>query len=141
MLFRSDVLEELAEAPARVPLGRAHAEDVEPVLGERAGFVEAADVDLPRDVHPARRDAEDTQLAQAADCESRSDGERGGQGGWDDYSDEVERAQEDGVPSYLENRVKEEDVGIQIELHSRRVEQTEPRSRRSRALQHQRAHR
>lgn len=72
-----DVLEELPE-PVRVPLGRAHAEDVEAVFGERARFVEAADVDLPRDVHAAGRDAEDAELAEAADREAGTDGEGGG---------------------------------------------------------------
>ena len=80
------VLDELPEA-IRAALLPAHAEDVEPVLGERAGLVEAADVDLAADVDARGRDAEDAKLAEAADGEAGADGDGGGEGGRNDDGD------------------------------------------------------
>ena len=102
------VLDELPEA-VRAALLAAHPEDVEPVLGERAGLVEAADVDLAADVDARGRDAEDAELAKAADGEAGADGEGGGEGGRDDDGDQIQSANDDGVPFELQDSQRRDD--------------------------------
>ncbi len=97
-----DVLEELAEAVS-IALGCTHAKDVESIFGERAGFVEATDVDLSGDVDSTRRYAEDAEFAQTTDGEARADRQSSWQRGRDDHGDEIEGTDEDRVPFDLYN--------------------------------------
>lgn len=88
---------QLRESTSRL-VDRPDTENLETFLRERAGLVEANDVDLSSDVDSVGRDTEDAAFAETVDGEGCSDGESGWESRRDDDGNEVESSDEDGVP-------------------------------------------
>ena len=110
------VVKEFAESMFRT-VKQSYPKDVESVLGECTGLVEATHVNLPAYVDPSGRDAKYPQLTKTTDRKAGTDGQGDRESWRNDDRNEVQSANNDRVPPNLQSQVRMEEKGRSVIIY------------------------